>query len=252
MGDEPVEAISAPDAAAATIDESSLRVEDLLPKRRQRASDDESEDEAHHGTHDKAEASCGRDHAVSAIENQTDFVPTGGDDLQRDDSSQVPGEAEGDDSQDAVSDNEQEGEQEDAQQPAAQPPKPRQPYDVPTTGAFWLHDDRFSEAEAAAHQAKLAEDRVKAKAKEPEGKWAHDRFGVEDDADDNESHFRSRPNYRGLRGGRAGGRGRGVSSQAHHQDGMGMPGPLTLDMAETKPGRGARELPGAKEAWRRA
>jgi hypothetical protein len=32
-------------------------------------------------------------------------------------------------------------------------PAPRQPFEVPTAGAFWLHDDRFDDADAAAHEA---------------------------------------------------------------------------------------------------
>lgn len=33
-------------------------------------------------------------------------------------------------------------------------PKPKpQPFDVPSSGAFWLHDDRFDPEEAAAAQA---------------------------------------------------------------------------------------------------
>lgn len=36
-----------------------------------------------------------------------------------------------------------------------EPRKPfvkREPFEVPTQGAFWLHDDRFDEAEQAAHE----------------------------------------------------------------------------------------------------
>lgn len=39
--------------------------------------------------------------------------------------------------------------QEDA---GAKKAKPREPFEVPTQGAFWLHDDRFDEAEAAAYE----------------------------------------------------------------------------------------------------
>lgn len=37
-----------------------------------------------------------------------------------------------------------------------EPAKPervkREPFEVPQAGAFWLHDDRFDEVEAAAHE----------------------------------------------------------------------------------------------------
>ncbi len=35
------------------------------------------------------------------------------------------------------------GAEDEETQPAGQPEQQSQPYDVPTKGAFWLHDDRY-------------------------------------------------------------------------------------------------------------
>eukprot|EP00955_Chlamydomonas_euryale_P101365 365338-Chlamydomonas_euryale.AAC.44 len=55
--------------------------------------------------------------------------------------------AEGEDSQLAEKDG---GEDAEEKKPAPKREK-KEPFEVPTQGAFWLHDDRFDETEAAAH-----------------------------------------------------------------------------------------------------
>lgn len=46
-----------------------------------------------------------------------------------------------------VEDEEEEGHGEEVPQPAPPPQRKKlQPFEVPTSGAFWLHDDRFEES----------------------------------------------------------------------------------------------------------
>ncbi|KAL5232325.1 hypothetical protein ABZP36_031101 [Zizania latifolia] len=106
----------------------------------------------------------------------------------------VKGEAEGDEASAAVAGEEGKKESE--------------PYAVPTTGAFYMHDDRFQEARGRGRQRRMVSNRKVWNAKEEQA-WVHDRF---DDMNLHEFHndyTRRRPR------GHFRGRGGGPSGKAH-------------------------------------
>ncbi|GAX80485.1 hypothetical protein CEUSTIGMA_g7923.t1 [Chlamydomonas eustigma] len=105
----------------------------------------------------------------------------------------------------------------------AEKSKKKEPFEVPMQGAFWLHDDRFDEAEAAAMEEqmkKVAEER-KNRSDKGGDRWKHDRFGLEDEEDsdyDPSSNWndKGRGQGRGSKGGRGStrpGRGDGYRQQ---------------------------------------
>ncbi|CAL5223358.1 g5862 [Coccomyxa viridis] len=87
-----------------------------------------------------------------------------------------------------------------------------EPYDVPTSGAFWMHDDRMDDEEFAA--AGRGAPQQKKKLFDPEASddvWKHDRFEMLDlppEEDDYRGFLASGRRGRGRRGGR-GSRGAG-------------------------------------------
>ncbi|GJN15053.1 hypothetical protein PR202_gb01939 [Eleusine coracana subsp. coracana] len=105
--------------------------------------------------------------------------------------------------------------------------KGNEPFAVPTTGAFYMHDDRFQEARGRGRgrgrQRRLLTDRKLWNPKE-EQEWVHDRF------DELNLHDFHGDNTKRKQGGRFRGRGgrtrgtshgsfRGNRSQAYYQDG---------------------------------
>ncbi|OAY68769.1 hypothetical protein ACMD2_09730 [Ananas comosus] len=83
-----------------------------------------------------------------------------------------------------------------------------EPYAVPTTGAFYMHDDRFQENTRGRHRRMFGGRKLDSK---DERAWVHDRFeemNLQDTRYDQERR-RSRGRFRGRGGGRTRGGGRG-------------------------------------------
>ncbi|KAK9806968.1 hypothetical protein WJX72_008992 [[Myrmecia] bisecta] len=103
-----------------------------------------------------------------------------------------------------------EGGVEEEPEPEPRPPprkKHLEPFDVPTSGDFWLHDDRMGGGEDAGKPAA----KPKKEWEPSDDKWEHDRFHLLDlppELDDYESSFERSRRGRGYgrgRGGRGGG-----------------------------------------------
>ncbi|KAK3244400.1 hypothetical protein CYMTET_45979 [Cymbomonas tetramitiformis] len=81
-----------------------------------------------------------------------------------------------DDDEDGVGEAEDQGEDiVDGDQPAAEekePEKPAEPWSVPTTGAFYMHDDRGGDSSGGARTRKGGGKKLW----EPEEQWLHDKF----------------------------------------------------------------------------
>ncbi|KAL6609587.1 hypothetical protein ACP70R_039556 [Stipagrostis hirtigluma subsp. patula] len=107
--------------------------------------------------------------------------------------------------------------------------KGNEPYAVPTTGAFYMHDDRFQEARGRGRgrQRRMVNSRKLWNPKEEQA-WVHDRFDEMNLHDFHGDNTRRKPGgrFRG-RGGAPGGRTRGISrgnfrgnrSQSYYHDG---------------------------------
>ncbi|GJM89569.1 hypothetical protein PR202_ga05773 [Eleusine coracana subsp. coracana] len=110
--------------------------------------------------------------------------------------------------------------------------KGNEPFAVPTTGAFYMHDDRFQERQRAVRGRGRGRQRLLTNRKlwnpKEEQEWVHDRFdelNLHDFRGDNTKRKQG-GRFRG-RGGGPGGRTRGISrgsfrgnrSQAYYQDG---------------------------------
>ncbi|KXZ54615.1 hypothetical protein GPECTOR_4g680 [Gonium pectorale] len=110
-----------------------------VPTRRRRASDDEGEDAEFHDAAEYA-ASISSHPEEHAVEAHAVDVPEG-------DGSEEDGPGEAEPEEQTGDANEQPaGEEQDAEL-SSEPKKAklREPFEVPTSGAFWLHDDRFGE-----------------------------------------------------------------------------------------------------------
>uniref|UniRef100_A0A061R5C9 Btz domain-containing protein n=1 Tax=Tetraselmis sp. GSL018 TaxID=582737 RepID=A0A061R5C9_9CHLO len=100
----------------------------------------------------------------------------------------------------------QEGEGE-GEEPAPAVRKKPEPFDVPRSGAFFMHDDRLG-GESDSRQRRAPSRGKKLWDDDDGGKWTHDKFETlalppdEDEDDDHQRHF-------GSRRGRGRGRGRG-------------------------------------------
>ncbi|XP_006654701.2 protein MLN51 homolog [Oryza brachyantha] len=105
--------------------------------------------------------------------------------------------------------------------------KGSEPYAVPTTGAFYMHDDRFQEARGRVRQRRILSNRQLWNAKEDQA-WVHDRFDEMNLHDFHNDYTRRRPRdrFRG-RGGGPGSKARGSTcgnfrgnkSQTYYHDG---------------------------------
>uniref|UniRef100_A0A0A9A309 Btz domain-containing protein n=1 Tax=Arundo donax TaxID=35708 RepID=A0A0A9A309_ARUDO len=105
--------------------------------------------------------------------------------------------------------------------------KGNEPYAVPTTGAFYMHDDRFQEARGRGRQRRMVNSRKLWNSKEEQA-WVHDRF---DEMNLHDFHGDSTKRKQGGRfrgrGGGPGGRTRGINrgnfrgnrSRAYYHDG---------------------------------
>lgn len=109
--------------------------------------------------------------------------------------------------------------------------KPLEPFEVPTSGAFYMHDDRFDEYE------EKQQSKTKKRSDASEGKWLHDKF-EELNVRQPTTQDNYRPRGRGPRSPRGGGRG---------PRGRGPRAPAPLDRPELGPGPGSGRGRGRRE-----
>ncbi|GLI59902.1 hypothetical protein VaNZ11_001941 [Volvox africanus] len=200
-----------------------------VPTRRRRASDDEAEEVEFH---DAAE------YAASVADSQAvDQEEQGADEPRSEDGYEgiIAPTAEGAEDENVGETEEHPSEHDQPEDSAVDRKKAklREPFEVPTSGAFWLHDDRFGGEEPKAEPSRPGGGAAERKARsDTEGRWLHDKFSTlelddvaEDDSSDNVFLQYRRGRGRGLRGGgrrggisggrsplTAGSRGRGVSA----------------------------------------
>ncbi|GFR48919.1 hypothetical protein Agub_g10869, partial [Astrephomene gubernaculifera] len=169
-----------------------------IPTRRRRASDDEAEEAEFHDAAEYA-ASIADSHGQEEEHGDAESAAEG---RASEENAEVVGDQEVGETDDQP-DDEDKGDKKKA--------KLREPFEVPTSGAFWLHDDRFGEELQAepARPGNLADRKARS---DTEGRWLHDKFStleLGEDAADNDSDnafssFRRGGSGRG-RGGRRGG-----------------------------------------------
>ncbi|GIL52932.1 hypothetical protein Vafri_8676 [Volvox africanus] len=200
-----------------------------VPTRRRRASDDEAEEVEFHDAAEYA-ASVADSQAVDQ-EEQGAEEPRSEDDYE----GIIDPAAEGAEDAEVGETEGQPSEHDQPEDSAADRKKAklREPFEVPTSGAFWLHDDRFGGEEPKAEPSRPGGGAAERKARsDTEGRWLHDKFSTlelddvaEDDSSDHAFSQYRRGRGRGLRGGgrrggisggrsplTAGGRGRGLSA----------------------------------------
>ncbi|EFJ47332.1 hypothetical protein VOLCADRAFT_92106 [Volvox carteri f. nagariensis] len=188
-------------SADAGEDEAVLDVK--VPTRRRRASDDEADEVEFHDA-----TECAASVADSQAVDREDQVVDESRSVDGYENGSTPG-LEGAGDEEVVGTEEPSSEQDQTEQVLADQKKAklREPFEVPTSGAFWLHDDRFGGDEPQT-EAPRPSGAVERKARsDTEGRWLHDKFGTLElgeaaDDDDTENAF---SNYRR-------GRGRGIRS----------------------------------------
>lgn len=165
---------------AANVSDDELDLDVKLGVRRDEASDDEGSEV------ESCSGASGEFHDAIEVHSQLDVVSQAADERR------------------SVSDNEDdeqgvhEGDQ--LEKLASKQQKSREPFDVPTSGAFYMHDDRFD----GDIDIKVGKDKGGKSAKAAASKWGHDKFEQLAQND-----FQPLPEDRDRRGGRMSGRGMG-------------------------------------------